>query len=34
MILNVFLCYMTLKGARLLEQHSSVYDESGMSHNE
>ena len=34
MILNVWLYYMTLEGARLLELHSSVSDASGMSHHE
>ena len=33
-ILNVWLYYMTLEGARLLELHSSVSVASGMSHHE
>ena len=34
MILNVWLCWMTLEGARLVELHSSVSVVSGMSYHE
>ena len=33
-ILNVWLCHMTLEGARLFELHISVSVASGMSHHE
>ena len=33
-ILDVWLCWTTLEGARLLELHSSVSVASGMSHHE
>ena len=33
-ILNAWLYFMTLEGARLLEQHSSASVASGMSHHE